>query len=211
MTRLVRSDVVAMVAVLGLALAGCSSGRSGRAGPTTVSTTSAPAPSSSVTEPGSTSRPATTRAGTAAGCVVGQLALTAGEPGAGLSHYGLPIIFRNTSNTACTLSGYPGVAGLSAGGAQIGQAQRTPSGYLGGLANGGTTPPVVVLAPGQSGSALLETTAVAGSGTQPCPTFAGLLVTSPNETHSVRLVVNLPGCPGFQVHPVVAGTTGSQG
>jgi hypothetical protein len=36
--------------------------------------------------------------------------------------------------------------------------------------------------------------------------YAAVLLTPPNETHSVRLTVKLMVCSGFQVHPVQPGT-----
>jgi hypothetical protein len=65
-------------------------------------------------------------------CTNDQLGTSLGKEGAGLGHVGEAIVFTNVSTSACTLHGYPGVAGLDAAGTQIMQAGRTPSGYLGG-------------------------------------------------------------------------------
>jgi hypothetical protein len=107
------------------------------------------------------------------------------------------------------MSGYPGVAALNATGRQVAQAQRTPSGYLGGMRTGSTTPPVVLLEPGAVASALVEGTAVPEGVASSCPTYPALLVTPPTSTLSTRLAVSLPGCSALEVHPVVSGTTGT--
>jgi hypothetical protein len=125
-------------------------------------------------------------------------------------------VFTNQSQSACTLSGYPGVAGLDAQGNQAVQAVRTLAGYLGGLKPGDTTPPLVSLAPGQTASATVEgTDNPIGSATS-CPYYPILLVTPPNLTDSVRVTVSdlgrvtsgLPGCSPIEVHPVVPGNSG---
>ncbi|HEX3565571.1 MAG TPA: DUF4232 domain-containing protein, partial [Acidimicrobiales bacterium] len=125
-------------------------------------------------------------------------------------------LFTNVSSTACTLTGYPGVAGLDAGGVPQVQAHRTVGGYMGGLAAGSTTLPQVSIAPARSASAVVEGTDNP-LGTRPCPYYSSLLVTPPNLTKQTRLQVfglgtrppGLPGCTFIEVHPVVAGTTGS--
>ena len=128
------------------------------------------------------------------------------------------ILFTNQSQSTCSLSGYPGVAGLDAQGNQIVQVPRTLSGYLGGLQNGATTPPTVMLAPAQTASAAVEgTDNPVGSATS-CPYYPALLVTPPNLTDSVRVTVSglgtnppgLPGCSLTEVHPVVPGSSGRE-
>ncbi len=126
------------------------------------------------------------------------------------------ILFTNQSQSTCTLSGYPGVAGLDAQGNQVVQAERTLSGYLGGIQPGATTAPTVTLAPRQMASATVEgTDNPIGSATS-CPYYPFLLVTPPNLTESVRVTVSglgtnppgLPGCSLIEVHPVVPGNSG---
>jgi hypothetical protein len=43
-----------------------------------------------------------------------------------------------------------------------------------------------------------------------CTPYAGILVTPPNETHSIKLPWPSDGCSVLQIHPVVPGTTGSR-
>ena len=83
------------------------------------------------------------------------------------------------------------------------QARRTRTGYLAG----DTTTPAVQLAPGGKASAGVETDPSKQG--QACTRAVALLVTPPNQTHSVKVTANA-GCaqPGLQVHPFVAGTPG---
>ena len=142
-------------------------------------------------------------------CRTTGLAISAdGELGA-LGHGGVVVHLRNTGPSKCRLTGYPGVAALDDAGRQAAQAERTPSGYIGGLSIDHTTPPVVDVGPGDTASALVETTHVRVNDTAPCPQYSGMLVTPPGETHAVRLTVGFSGCT-IQVHPVLPGDTGSE-
>jgi len=71
-------------------------------------------------------------------------------------------------------------------------------------------PPVVSLAAGASASATVEALAFDQAGNA-CTAYAGLLVTPPDETHSVRVAWGSDGCSELEIHPVVAGTTGQAG
>jgi hypothetical protein len=125
--------------------------------------------------------------------------------GAGSTHRSVILVFRNTSSVTCHLTGYPGVAGLNSNDQQIAQATRTLHGYLGGATSAAT----VTLAAGGSASATVEALAIdAGTGNG-CAPYAGILVTPPNETHSIKLAWPGDGCSALEIHPVVPGTTGS--
>ena len=137
-------------------------------------------------------------------CANGDLAVTAGRSRAAAGHVGVALVFRNVSRAACSLYGYPGVAGLDSQGRQAIQATRTSNGYLGGTYVART----VVLPPGGSASALVEGTDVP-SGSQSCATYRALLVVAPGQTRSQVLRVSVPGCPSIQVHPVVPGADGA--
>lgn len=169
-----------------------------------TSTSSGPAGSS----PTTSLQPSTA---VAAYCQIGDLSITAAPPLAGLGHEGVAVRFRNVGSGPCRLYGYPGVAGLNGAGAQEVEAARSPSGYLGGLAPGATTPPIVVLQPGQTGSAEVEGTDNPVNGATSCSSYPALLVTPPGLTESVHvtLAMSLPGCTTIEVHPVVPGATGS--
>lgn len=145
-------------------------------------------------------------------CGSASAVVSIGQPLAALGHDGRALVFRNQGPAPCALSGYPGVAGLTATGAQAAQATRTPSGYLGGLGPGQTVPPEVVLSPGQAASALVESTDNPTGTATTCPQYPSLLVTPPNTTHTVELSMGtspLRVCSTFQVHPVVPGMTGT--
>ncbi len=165
------------------------------------------APRSSTTT--STATSTTSAPPAPARCTFADLVISAGPTAAGLGHEGATILFENVAATPCALSGYPGIAALSATGRQVQQAQRTLSGYLGGMRTGSTTPPLVVLQPRATASAMVEGTDVPEGTVSSCPTFPALLVTPPTSTTSKRLTAPLPGCSPLQVHPVVSGTTGS--
>jgi hypothetical protein len=141
-------------------------------------------------------------------CRDGQISVSDGAGDAGAGHEGEVLLFTNRGQSTCTLSGYPGVAGLDAQGNQVVQAERTLSGYLGGLENGATNAPIVTLAPGNAASALVEGTDVPVGSATSCPSYPALLVTPPNLTVSVQVTPGLPGCSPIQVHPVVPGNTG---
>ncbi|MGH3276568.1 MAG: DUF4232 domain-containing protein [Streptosporangiaceae bacterium] len=92
---------------------------------------------------------------------------------AGMSKADNVVTFTNMGTTPCRTAGYPGVAALNTAGGQIMQAVRQAG-----------SAPVIVLAPGQSASALIS------ADTASCDaltTVAGLLVTAPNQTTSTRL------------------------
>ncbi len=142
-------------------------------------------------------------------CTTAQLHVSAGKVGAATGHSGFPLLFSNKSSQECRLSGYPGVTLLDADGRQVMQAQREPSGFIGGLPSYSSGPlPAIGLASGETASALVEGDDVAPGGVAPCGPFGAILVTPPNATQSVRIDVGVPGCSDFQVHPVVLGTTG---
>jgi hypothetical protein len=119
------------------------------------------------------------------------------------------LLFRNSGSTTCTLTGYPGAALVGASGRhKLLNIARTPQGYLGGLSPQDKSDPVVRLAPGESGSALLEGEDASSSGGA-CPRYEALLVTPPNQTVTVRLNQAFQICDP-EIHPVVTGTRGTE-
>lgn len=114
------------------------------------------------------------------------------------------------SSTTCSLDGYPGVELTTADGGKL-DAQRT---------TGGTSPTQVTLGPSRPASALVTWEHFPQDGspnvsTANCPGYGdtALLVTAPNQTTSAHLPPLNPGagtpvCWGFEVSPVVPGTTG---
>lgn len=168
-------------------------------GPPTAAASASPA--SPVATGGSTS------AAGSAECKLASLSVTAGKPGAAGGHSRVVLAFINTGTAPCTMQGYPGVAILDAGSAQVAQARRTAQGYMGGLP-AGQSPPLVSLRPGDSASAIIEALSANPDGTA-CKPWSGLLVTAPDDTRSTQLVWAAGGCADPQVHPVVPGLEGS--
>jgi Domain of unknown function (DUF4232) len=202
--------------LVALALAGCGPGPAGTSGPSAGTSAAGAAPAGggatiTVTDP-PVGGP--TRAAPAGGpatppeCTVPQLSIELGAGTAGAGHRSAVLTFRNTGSATCRMHGYPGVAGLDGRGTQIEQARRTTSGYLGGLTSGAAAP-TVDLAPGHTASAMVEAMAFRPDGSA-CTAYAGLLVTPPDETHSVRLGWTGDGCASLEIHPVVPGRTGLQ-
>jgi Protein of unknown function (DUF4232) len=225
MYRRIRIAVLAALAGAAMVTAGCtvSTTPTDRAGSSvgrqhTSSSTSTVAPTSKGTSAPGGPTTSTTPNVTSVACRNGQVTVSVGRSTAGLGHEGQVLLFTNRSSSPCSLSGYPGAAGLNAQGQQVVQASRTVNGYLGGLVDGVIAPPVVMLAPGAEGSAMVEGTDNPVGTETSCPTYPALLVTPPDLTMSTTVRVSdigsppttgLPGCSRIQVHPVVPGTTGS--
>ena len=106
----------------------------------------------------------------------------------------VPIVFTNTSSSACTLFGYPGVS-LAAG---------SPAAQVGKAASRSTTAAaaVVTLAPGQAGNALLRIVQALNypkSICSPAPTTV-LRIYPPNQTAAVDLAFTATGCTSNSVN-----------
>ncbi|MDQ1392998.1 MAG: hypothetical protein QOF30_1975 [Acidimicrobiaceae bacterium] len=103
------------------------------------------------------------------------------------------------------MHGYPGADGLAADGAHVVSARRTTNGYLAGVGLLGPEP-TVSLATGTTASASVEGLLAPTPSQSACPTYTTLLITPPNETHSVRLATG--SLCDLEIHPVVPGSTG---
>jgi len=193
------------VGALTVLASACSSGSPPATTTTTTTTTSNP----DTTVPGLPTTSTTTTPAGAALCAGPNVGVSGKMASSAAGHQGVVLLFVNNGSTSCVLYGYPGAAGLNAGGAQVVQAQRTLTGMMGGLAPGVTALPRITLAPGQTASAVVEGTDVPSGTETSCPTYPSLLVTAPNAKVSVTILFALPGCSGLQVHPVVPGTSGS--
>jgi hypothetical protein len=144
-------------------------------------------------------------------CSAADLIVRTGAEEAAAGHSYLTLIFTNSSATRCFLQGYPGAELTTAGGGKL-DAQRTTG--------GGTAPAParVTLPPGQSVSALIEWAHFPQNGSATvspadCPGYGAttLLVTAPDQTTPTRLTPpgpTSPVCWGFDVSPVVPGSTG---
>ncbi|WP_051943042.1 DUF4232 domain-containing protein [Streptacidiphilus rugosus] len=160
---------------------------------------------------GSSGGATATAAAGPAPCTGSQITVGAGQGDGAAGHLAVVLSFTNYTDHACTLHGYPGVAGLDSNDNQVAQARRTLRGMMGGAAPSATAPATVLVAAHSAVSARVEATDVPAGGATSCPTYAGLLVTPPGTRASTRIVsVQLPGCSGLEVHPVVPGNTGNQ-
>jgi Protein of unknown function (DUF4232) len=194
-------------------LTGCGSSTTPAAGDTTAtaptsvgaaSPTSPPTTGSANAAGESPSRTAPPGSGAVPACSNADLTVGVSPSGAGLGHVGSIIVFTNGSDHPCSLSGYPGVAGMDSAGRQVTQALRSLSGYLGGS----YTVSVVVLAPRGRAFALVEGTDVPTGSATSCPIYPRLLVTAPGQTRSHVLAASTPGCSLLEVHPVVTRAAG---
>ena len=147
--------------------------------------------------------PASTAAASVPQCATSQLKVSLGQFDGGVGHGGYPIIFKNMGG-ACSMYGYPGVDGLTASGKTVVHASRRLYGYLGGTHKITT----VTIATDRTASAFFEGLN-AGLTSRPCPKFSQLAVTPPNDTRSVQVKVTTLCQP--EIHPVVPGSSGSQG
>lgn len=207
------------------ALAGCAPSDTTSAGGASTSSTTTGAATSAGGQPTGTRSSAAPAGGGATGgssqtqgssgggsgaCQGGDVGVKLTAPDAGMGHRSYVLVFTDNGSSACTLTGYPGVAVTGGSGAVLVNAQRSLAGYEGG-ASAVTT---VSLPPGGSASAVVEWLAAPTNGQQPsaanCPGMAGghLEVTPPNTTSTTDFAAPVDVCADLQIHPVVAGTSG---
>jgi hypothetical protein len=108
----------------------------------------------------------------------------------------------NFSGKSCVIEGYPTLT-ASKGAKVLAAAARTSSGRRGGLAST-DVPPIVALTPGEIASALIERYASHAG----CARADRLTVSLPAAGRVAQLAVDAALC-AFEVHPVVAGSSGS--
>ncbi len=176
----------ACIAVAGL-LAGCGSGRPS-ARPTVTITVTAPASSAAASNPsGSASQGASAPA-----CATAVLSASLGSGGAAAGSTYYPIEFTNTSSSACTLYGYPGVSFVTATGSQVG----TPA----------TEDPVyprqlVTLAPGSTAHAELGVATAQNYPASTCSpvSVSRLKVYPPGQTSAVFVAISATACSNASV------------
>jgi hypothetical protein len=124
----------------------------------------------------------------------GSLPLTIVDDGGATGHAAITLIWRNRLPQPCTLTGFPGVDGVSSGGSTV-HAARPSIPYR-----------TVTLPVNGYASAILEWATIAGSGS--CTALsARILVTPPNTTATQTLSRQVGLC-SLQIHPVVAGRNG---
>ena len=164
-----------------LALAGCMPEPGPTPAPSTTAATSSPSPTAS---PSPTTPPAPAPEGA---CAVDSLQVTAGESSVGAGNTTIPLVFTNTGSAACEIGGYPGVSFVGDGnGTEIGAPAERDS---------GVSPQTVSLAPGASGTALVN---VAQAGNFPGCTVTpvdGFRIYPPNSYAAIFLPLSgLQGC-----------------
>jgi hypothetical protein len=131
-------------------------------------------------------------------------------PGATVATAGT-LRFTNTSTRTCAIEGYPTVTG-SVGTANLGApvtAHRELIGPSGRGVRDATAPPVILLAPGSTVSAAVDSAdQTPAGGTALCSTLVQLRVGLPTGEPLGVVSGGLRVC-DFQVHPIVEGTTGT--
>ena len=113
------------------------------------------------------------------------------------------LAMRNRSDTACALEGIPRVR-AERDDASLATAALTMSGVTGGITQS-PVPPIIVLPPQGTASAIIEQGAAA---TGKCELSDQVAVTLPNGVSLGRLPARLPGC-GLVVHPLVGNARGT--
>jgi hypothetical protein len=134
-------------------------------------------------------------------CSSGTLQVSNGGDESASGHREVTLVFSLAPDARpCTLTGYPGVDS-GAGGPLI-HADRTLSGFLGGLRGPAVTPPTITVSPSRPAHAVVEGAAVDRRDFErKCPTYTDLQVTPPNTTDTVTVPATIDTCE-LQIHPV---------
>jgi hypothetical protein len=120
-------------------------------------------------------------------CATTELKLAVGQPNGAAGTIFYPLDFTNTSSSACTMYGYPGVAFVSApGGSQIGApaARRSPP-----------VPALITLAPGATAHATLAVSDVlVGNNCVHKVQVKWVQIYPPDQFSALFARLNRPGC-----------------
>jgi len=183
-------------------LVGCGSSPAPSAGPTVTVTVTAQAPSAPST---SQPAPSPTPSGPP-GCATAVLKAALGPGGGAAGSVYYPVDFTNTSASACTLYGYPGVSLVTASGGQVGAAATEDPVYPRRL---------VTLAPGGTAHAELQVTDAHNYPPSTCSPVAvhQLKVFPPGQTTALYVAISATGClnpsvPVLMVQTVQPGSGG---
>ncbi len=145
-------------------------------------------------------------------CGESELRLDAGPMtgAASAERQGFVVVLTDIADRPCSLIGYPSVVALNSEGRQERPAARSEGGSLFRVGPPGT----VVLQPQHSASFGVEWTAVRSAGTSgakdACLPYASFVIIPPNQGGGRHVDRQVVICDAFQVHPVVAGTTGTR-
>ena len=144
--------------------------------------------------------PAAAQAKDPAPCTNGQVTVGAGQTQSGMGHRAVTLTFSLAPGVQpCTLTGYPGVD--SGAGGPLVHAERTLSGYMGGVRT--DAPPTVTVTPWQPAQAVVEGDTAGENGSdEKCPGYRDLRVTPPDTTETVTVPAGIDGACHFQVHPI---------
>lgn len=190
-----RSRIIFAATVAGAAglLAGCVSSSGPAAPRPTVTVTATTTVTTPASNPASTPTPVTPPAGPA-GCTTAGLRVVLGAPtgAAGSAYY--PIRFTNTSDSDCSLYGYPGVSFVSSrGGAQIGAAA---------LRNPVFPRRLVIVRPGGTAHAELQVANARNYPASACHPVAGhwLRVYPPGQVSPLYISITSTACSAASVH-----------
>lgn len=201
-----------LIAVVMVGLTGCGGG-SKSAAPTTSTTASssssspASASSSSTTAsviPASTSPTPSTPTQALTFCSPSQLqaSFLGHNGGGGTGFYGFEV--TNIGTRSCPIGGFFGVSVYD----QAGQLLiATDSRTVDVNPEVPAAVPTVVLATGQTASALLEGETGPAAGAPACPAYTAYEITPPSDSQSVRLPSDYSLC-SIKIHPVVSGDSG---
>lgn len=194
----------AVLAAAVLALAGCSDS-SGHGSSSGGSVTAPSSSSPSTVTPPSTNPPATTAPPSApvpaAGpqaCATSRLTVAQTDVSLGAGQYYSTLVFTNTSDTACTMIGYPGVSYVAENGIQSGNpADRSP----------GTVATVTLPPHGTAGAVLHDANGVSGYDPAQCrlAPAEGLRIYPPNQTAALFLPWKTEHCAGPTIHSLMIG------
>lgn len=135
-------------------------------------------------------------------CTTAELSLSTGDPfpSGPAGGFAQPIVLENSGSSPCTVLGWPGMAALNGGGSQIFQAVRV-----------GPEGSAITLQPGASAAAVIYavTTYWPPNSEDPtCSSVPKLLVTPPNETHSVQTAFGKDMCVAPALTALSAGSSG---
>jgi hypothetical protein len=202
--------MLASTAALVVLLAGCSAGSSpssaasaGSSSPAASATTSSESPTAGASDTSIASPSASATGSTA--CTTAQLTVALGQTDSAAGNQYTPIVFTNRGAAACTMTGFPGVAFLTAAGRQVG-----PSAVR-------EAQPVqtVQLPVGGSAHAIMDFHDAGLYSASACQAAAAayLQVYPPNQTTAVRLASSQQVCtqamssPQLTVRPVSPGVS----
>jgi hypothetical protein len=120
------------------------------------------------------------------------------NPDVGAGQYYSTLVFTNVSKTTCTLTGYPGVSYVGAGGVQSGNAAVRTGGSIA----------TVTLRPGGTASATIhDSNGISGYSPQRCELSPaqGLRVYPPGRKTALFLPWKAQHCAGLGIHPLTIG------